>query len=114
MAKGIRDFETIDLFEWLEEQKDSPGIRRDIENFILNHYRTNVVAANDKSEVELIIDRYSDLFHRVDEENKIEVIGDKAIADKNIRITALRREFFECKARLSKALDMDLGSTEDK
>ena len=45
------DFITIDLFEWMEEQMNSPEGKETVESLALRKLRLNDRSANDESEV---------------------------------------------------------------
>ena len=108
MAKDPKNFITIDLFEWLEEQMNSPEGKQDIKDYMLRNLRLNDRSANDESEMWTIFNRLNELCFMGDDENKIEAIGDKARADKARRIAALQQEFAEYKKQLSEWVDREL------
>ena len=102
------DVKTVSIFDWLENQMNTPEGRKNAEEFILSNYRANANAANDKTEVELILDRLNDLFFRADDENKIAAIGTEAKAEKKRRIALLEKELSEYKKQLSEWVDREL------
>ena len=106
------DFITIDLFEWMEEQMNSPEGKETVESLALRKLRLNDRSANDESEVWTIFNRLNELCFMADDENKIEAIGAEARADKARRIAALQKEFAEYKNRLSRLIDRELGMGE--
>ena len=108
MAKDPTNLITIDLFEWLEEQMNSPEGKQDIKDYMLRNLRLNDRSANDESEVWTIFNRLNELCFMGDDENKIEAIGAEARADKARRIAALQQEFAEYKKQLSEWVDREL------
>ena len=92
MAKDLKDFETINLFSWLEQKMNDPDSQQEIEDFVLANYRANVAAANDQLECQPVIDKINDVFLRAEEENKVDYIGEEARAAKASRIEALQSE----------------------
>ena len=112
MAKDPTGCETIDLFDWLESQIDSPEGHQNIRDFMCRNLRLNDRAANDESEMWTIFNRLNELCFMGDDENKIEAIGAEARADKARRIAALQKEFAEYKNRLSRLIDRELGMGE--
>ena len=95
------DFITIDLFEWMEEQMNSPEGRETVENLALRKLRLNDRSANDESEVWVIFNKLNELCFSNDNENKIEAIGAKAKADKARRKESLRNELKEYQRQLT-------------
>ena len=102
------DFITIDLFEWMEEQMNSPEGRETVENLALRKLRLDDRSANDESEMWTIFNRLNELCFMADDENKIEAIGNVARAGKARRISALQKEFAECRDKLIDILNEEL------
>ena len=108
MTKDVKDFETIDLFSWMEQQMTSPEGRRNAEAFVLRKLRLDNTAANDRPEWQIIIDKINDLFIRADNENKVTAIGTEAIADKACRIVRLQNELVLYKSQLTDWVSREL------